>query len=54
MTDLYILDTNMVSYIVKGRSQAARTRLYNLKDEEVAAVSAVTQAEIRYSLAKRP
>ncbi len=49
-----MLDTNMVSYIVKGRSQAARARLLALKDDEVAAVSAVTEAEIRYGLAKRP
>lgn len=44
----------MVSYIVKGRSQAARARLLALKDDEVAAASAVTEAEIRYGLAKRP
>ena len=54
MTFIYMLDTNMVSYIVKGRSQAARARLLTLKDDEVAAVSAVTEAEIRYGLAKRP
>lgn len=54
MTFLYILDTNMVSYIVKGRSPAARARLLALKEDEVAAVSAITEAEIRYGLAKRP
>ena len=51
---LYLLDTNMVSYIVKGRSPAARTRLLALREDEVAAVSAITEAEIRYGLAKRP
>lgn len=54
MTFLYMLDTNMVSYVVKGRSPAARARLLALKDDEVAAVSAITEAEIRYGLAKRP
>lgn len=54
MTFLHMLDTNMVSYIVKGRSKAARARLLALKDDEVAAVSAITEAEIRYGLAKRP
>jgi len=54
VTFLYILDTNMVSYIVKGRSPAARARLLALKEDEVAAVSAITEAEIRYGLAKRP
>lgn len=54
MTFLYMLDTNMVSYIVKGRSPAARARLLALKDDEVAAISTITEAEIRYGLAKRP
>ena len=54
MTFLYMLDTNMVSYVVKGRSPAARARLLALKDDEVAAISAITEAEIRYGLAKRP
>lgn len=54
MTLLYLLDTNMVSYIVRGRSSAARTRLLGLKDDEIACISAVTEAEIQYGLAKRP
>ena len=51
---MYILDTNMVSYIVKGRSLAASDRLVTLSSKEVAAVSAITVAEIRYGLAKKP
>lgn len=51
---MYILDTNMVSYIVKGRSLAASEQLVNLSRNEVAAVSAITVAEIRYGLAKKP
>ena len=51
---MYILDTNMVSYIVKGRSLAASDQLINLSSNEVAAVSAITVAEIRYGLAKKP
>jgi uncharacterized protein with PIN domain len=54
MTFLYMLDTNMVSYIARGRSSAARTRLAALKDDEVACISASTEAEICYGLAKRP
>jgi tRNA(fMet)-specific endonuclease VapC len=54
MKFLYMLDTNMVSYITKGHSQAARTRMLNLKDDEVVCLSAITEAEIRYGLAKRP
>ena len=51
---IYLLDTNMVSYIVKGRSLAASDRLAALSGTEVAAVSAITVAEIRYGLARRP
>ena len=54
MSIIYLLDTNMVSYIVKGRSPVARTRLLTLQHDEIAAVSSITQAEIRYGLAKRP
>jgi len=49
-----MLDTNTVSYIVKGRSKAARTRMLSLKEDEVACLSAITEGEIRYGLAKRP
>ena len=51
---IYLLDTNMVSYIVKGRSFAASDRLLALSQEEIAAVSSMTVAEIRYGLAKKP
>ena len=40
-----MLDTKMASYIVKGRSLAASARLLDLKDDEVACVSAITEAE---------
>ena len=51
---IYLLDTNMVSYIVKRRSLAASGRLLALPTTDVAAVSAITVAEIKYGLAKRP
>lgn len=51
---MYLLDTNMVSYIVKGRSLIASDKLVALSGNEVAAVSTITVAEIRYGLAKRP
>jgi len=50
----YMLDTNMVSYIVRGRSLVASARLLALKSDEVACVSAITEAEIRYGLSKKP
>jgi tRNA(fMet)-specific endonuclease VapC len=54
MTSLYMLDTNMLSYIARGRSAAARTWLTALKDDEVVCISVITEAEVRYGLARRP
>jgi tRNA(fMet)-specific endonuclease VapC len=49
---IYLLDTNTVSYIINGRSRAARQKLdANLSD---AAISAVTEGELRFGLAKNP
>jgi tRNA(fMet)-specific endonuclease VapC len=49
---LYLLDTNTVSYIVSGRSQKARRKLEaNLEDS---AISVITEAELRFGLARRP
>lgn len=48
------LDTNMVSYIVRGRSPAARARLLDLKPDSIVCVSAITEGEIRFGVAKRP
>ncbi len=49
-----MLDTNTVSYIARGRSTAARARLLALSDDDTACISAITEAEVRYGLAKRP
>lgn len=54
MSVLYMLDTNTVSYIAKGHSKAARARMLNLEKDEVVCLSVITEAEIRYGLAKRP
>jgi tRNA(fMet)-specific endonuclease VapC len=54
MNVLYMLDTNMVSYIAKGRSQAARNRMLNLEQDEAVCMSVITEAEVCYGLAKRP
>jgi tRNA(fMet)-specific endonuclease VapC len=54
VTVTYLLDTNMVTYIVRDRSPAASARLLALKDDQVAAVSVITEAEIRYGLARKP
>lgn len=50
----FLLDTNTVSYIARGRSRAARMRLERLATDEKACISTITEAEIRYGLARRP
>lgn len=52
MTPLYMLDTNMVSYIVRGHSQAARAKLLDFRKNTC--LSAITEGEIRYGLKIRP
>jgi len=47
-----MLDTNMVSYIVKGTSTKARDQLNNLRPDDIVCISAITEAELRYGLAK--
>jgi tRNA(fMet)-specific endonuclease VapC len=49
-----MLDTNTVSYIVKGKSTRARARLARLPKDEAACVSSITAAEIYFGLARRP
>ena len=54
MSVTYLLDTNTLSYIAKGKSPAARMRLESLDGKDTVCISAVTEAELRYGLAKRP
>ena len=54
MAVTYLLDTNTVSYIAKGSTPAARGRLMALGEDEMVCISSITEAELRYGLAKRP
>lgn len=49
---LHLLDTNIASHIIKGDIVRVRERLAQVPMNEVA-VSAVTQAELLYGVAKR-
>ena len=51
---LYLLDTNMVAYIVSGRSRAARVAMAETMERFPVGISAITEAEMLYGLAKRP
>jgi tRNA(fMet)-specific endonuclease VapC len=50
----YLLDTNMFSYIAKGNSPAARREWLRLSQDRETAVciSVITEAEVRYGMAK--
>ena len=52
MSKLYLLDTNTVIYILRGKSPTARSRLTGLPGSCTAAISAVTEGELLYGLAK--
>jgi tRNA(fMet)-specific endonuclease VapC len=49
----YMLDTNMASYVIKGNIPRVRERLLKVAMAEVA-VSAVTEGELRFGVARRP
>jgi tRNA(fMet)-specific endonuclease VapC len=50
VSQLYMLDTNTVSYIVKGMSPHARARLSGLDPGSVACISSITEGELWYGL----
>jgi tRNA(fMet)-specific endonuclease VapC len=52
MSQLYMLDTNQASYLLKGRSPALRSRMLSLKPGESVCISSVTEAELLYGIAK--
>lgn len=53
MTWRYMLDTNIISYLLRGRHPALEERLRQHPVDAVC-MSAVTRAELRYGLARRP
>jgi tRNA(fMet)-specific endonuclease VapC len=52
MTVRYLLDTNVVSYFLENRPPQVRLRLSRIGPDETA-ISAITEAELRYGLAKK-
>jgi tRNA(fMet)-specific endonuclease VapC len=49
---IYLLDTNTVSYIVKGQSRNARRKLMRASADHDVCISVITEAEIRFGLAR--
>jgi tRNA(fMet)-specific endonuclease VapC len=54
LSPLYLLDTNTVSYLVSGRSAAARRTYLETEVHASIAISVITEAEIRFGLEKKP
>lgn len=50
---LYMLDTNTASYIIKGKPAAVRRRLVEVPMESIC-ISSITQAELLLGVAKKP
>jgi tRNA(fMet)-specific endonuclease VapC len=53
MTKLYLLDTNIASYAIKGSSPAVQRRIERVPMAQLA-ISAVTERELLYGVARRP
>jgi tRNA(fMet)-specific endonuclease VapC len=53
MAARYLLDTNTASYIIKGSVPQMRHRLVKVPMAQVA-ISVVTEAELRFGVARRP
>jgi tRNA(fMet)-specific endonuclease VapC len=49
----YLLDTTTASYVIKGNFPRVRERLLHVSMSEVG-ISAVTEAELRFGVARRP
>ena len=53
MPPRYLLDTNTVSYAIKGNVPSVRERLQKVPVSDVA-ISVITEAELRFGVAKYP
>lgn len=53
MPALYVLDTNTVSHVIKGTIPRVQERLARVPMAQVA-ISVVTEAELRFGVARRP
>lgn len=51
---LYLLDTNMASYLLNGRSPAARQKMRETQTYAGIAISAITHGEILFGMEKKP
>ena len=50
----YLLDTNMVTFMVTGRSEAAREHYTSIEQQARFGISCISEGEMRYGFAKKP
>jgi len=50
---LYLLDTNIVSYVIKGHPMRVRERLMTVPMEQLS-ISVITEAELLFGVARHP
>jgi tRNA(fMet)-specific endonuclease VapC len=50
----FLLDTNTISYIARNRSAAARARLEAAQEDGPVYLSAISEGEVLFGLARRP
>ena len=53
MSACYLLDTNIVSYLIKGQMPSVKLRLVQ-EDAASIAISSITEAEVFYGVANNP
>ena len=53
MADIYMLDTNTVSYVIKGKPAKVRENLRQFAASDIC-LSAITEAELLRGVAKKP
>ena len=51
---LFMLDTNTISYFISGRSLNVRRHFHGLASADQACISVITEAEVRFGLARKP
>jgi tRNA(fMet)-specific endonuclease VapC len=52
--NIFLLDTNTVSYLIRKQSASIQARIDALGAEDTVAISVITEAEIRFGLALKP
>lgn len=50
---LYLLETNIASMVIKDSSPSLKARILSLQSDDILTISVITEAELRFGVAKR-